>query len=279
LTGERPSGPSFFDCNVTIGATATPVLGNVLDVEALVRELDLLSIDEALVVHAHAQELDYRLGNGLVADAVGRAPRRLWPMATMFPTPTGRRASNPGVKYLNELLASGIRAVRLHPNPTHHIMDPAVYAPQYPLVEEVAGPLLEAMQVHRVPLFVELAQVTWPEIYGVCRNFPALPVVLLNVSYTHKRSLYGGFDAYPNLYAECSCFHAYRGVEEICEVFGPHRLLFGTRLPTYDAVAAIGMVMYSDIDPDARAAIAGGNLRRLLDGVLSPAAPERKGPN
>jgi predicted TIM-barrel fold metal-dependent hydrolase len=273
------SAPSFFDCNATIGATAAPILGNVLDVDALVRELDLLSIDEALIVHAHAQELDYRVGNDLVADAVGRAPRRLRPMATLFPTPTGRRATNPGVEYLNELLASGIRAVRLHPNPTHHIMDPAVYARQYPLVAEVAGPLLEAMQVHRVPLFVELAQVTWQEIYVVCRDFPALPVVLLNVSYTHKRSLYGGFDAYPNLYAECSGFHAYRGVEEICDTFGPERLLFGTRLPTYDAAAAIGMVMYADIDPHARVAIAGANLRRLLECVCSPVEPERKGPN
>lgn len=274
-----PTPPSFFDCNATIGAPAAPVLGNILGIDTLLGELDLFSIDEALIVHAHAQELDYRVGNELVADAAGRAPRRLRPMATLFPTPTARGTVNRSVEYLKELLISGFRAVRLHPNPTHHIMDPTVYARQYPLVAEVAGPLLEAMQAHRVPLFVELAQVTWPEIYAVCREYPALPVVLLNVSYTHKRSLYGGFDAYPNLYAECSGFHAYRGVEEICELFGPGRLLFGTRLPTYDAVAAIGMVMYADIDPHVRAAIAGGNLRRLLDGVQAPDTPKPKGLN
>lgn len=252
-------------------------MGNALDVDTLLSELDLLSIDEALVVHSYAQELDYRVGNDLVADAIGRAPRRLRPMATLFPTPTGRRSTNRTVDYLEELLTSGVRAVRLHPNPTHHIMDPAVYARQYPLVTEVAGPLLEAMQAYRVPMFVELAQVTWPEIYTVCREFPRLPVVLLNVSYTHKRSLFGGFDTYQNLFAECSGFHAYRGVEEICDLFGSERLLFGTRLPTYNAVAAIGMVMYADIDPPSRSAIAGGNLRRLLDGVLPPAPPNPEG--
>lgn len=269
MASRTVSANGFFDCNATIGTCAAPILGNSLSEDELVEEMDRLNIAAALIVHVHAQELDYHVGNDLVSEAVQRHPGRLRPMASLCPLPTARRTRNPGIDHLEQLLRSGFRAVKLHPDPTHHIMDSAVYARQYPLVPAVVGTLLEAMQAHRVPLFLEMAQVTWPEVYDVCRDFPGLPVVIINASYTHKRSLYGGFDSYPNLFADTSGFHAYRGVQEVCELFGAQRLLFGSRLPVYNAASAIGMLTYADIDPASLAEIAGGNLNRLLAEVLT----------
>ena len=96
---------------------------------------------------------------------------------------------------------------------------------------------------------------------------------MTNVSYTHKRSLFGLLDACPNLYCDTSCFHAYRGLEEVCASFGAERMLFGTRLPYYNALAAKALVLYADLDGADRAAIAGGNLRRLLDRSVNGSAP------
>lgn len=260
----------FFDCNATVGTPAAPILDNHLACDDLLAELDTFGIDQALINHAHAQELDYRVGNELLVEAIGSGTDRLHGVAVLAPTPLGRSRVNEGLRHLHEVLAAGFRAVRLDPNPTHHIMGPAIYPRQYGICNETVGPLLEALDTFRVPLFLDFAQVTWPEIYSTCRNYLNLPVVLLNVTYPHKRSLYGGLDSYSNLYVDTSSFHAYRGIQEITEIFGFEHLLFGTRLPVYNALAAIGNVMYADIGEDARAAIAGWNLGRLLAGVKLP---------
>jgi len=49
------------------------------------------------------------------------------------------------------------------------------------------------------------------------------------------------------------------------ERFGSRHLLFGTNMPQYTGTAAVSLLSYSAIDQAARQAIAGGNLRNLLE--------------
>jgi predicted TIM-barrel fold metal-dependent hydrolase len=148
-------------------------------------------------------------------------------------------------------------------------MDVTVHARHYPLAEVAAGAALASLEVCRIPLLLEMSQVSWEEIYAVCAGYPALPVVVLNMSYTHKRSLFAGLDRFANLRFELSGYHVHRGLEEVCHAFGAERVLFGTRLPIYTAGSAIAMVQYADISPHDRALIAGDNLRALLENVGS----------
>jgi len=255
---------SFFDCNATIGRAAAPILGSYLEADALLGEMDDFGIDQALINHVYAQEVDYRVGNEEVARASADSGGRLAGAGVLAPSLELRGSNGEALSYVDELIDQGFRAFRLDPNPTHHIMDASVYGRQYAIAEETVGAVLDALSVRRAPLFLELAQVTWPEVYATCRDHADLPVVLLNVTYPHKRSLFAGLDRYPNLYCDTSSYHAFRGIEEITELFGSSRLLFGTRLPVYNALAAIGNVMYAAVSEPAREAIAGGNLRLLL---------------
>jgi predicted TIM-barrel fold metal-dependent hydrolase len=53
-------------------------------------------------------------------------------------------------------------------------------------------------------------------------------------------------------------------VEFICREWGAHHLLFGSGLPTRGPGAVLGQLNFSDISQEELAAIAGGNLQRLL---------------
>jgi predicted TIM-barrel fold metal-dependent hydrolase len=53
-------------------------------------------------------------------------------------------------------------------------------------------------------------------------------------------------------------------VEAFVEQFGPERMLFGSRLPLYTPGSALAVLASARISDDARCAIAGGNVRRLL---------------
>ena len=251
---------SFFDCNATIGNPAAPVFGTTLSGPAeLLKEMSTFGIDEALVVDVIAKELDYREGNERILTSVA-GHGELWPVATTLP----EFALQDDVAYLAGVLDRGCRAVRIHPNALHEIKTEYTFGRMFPFHVDAVGPICELLESRRVPLFVELDQVHWDEVYDICRLFPNLPVVLLNVTYRHKRSLFAGMKKYPNLYVDTSCYWVYRGVEEMCRVFGAERILFGTRLPVFNALSSVAMVMYARISDSERRAIAGDNLRNLL---------------
>lgn len=254
----------FFDCNVVVGRTSAPDFESWLDPETLLSEMAYTGIAEALVSHSFGKEFSAASGNAAVADVVVGRPT-LHPSWTMFPRHAGLEASE--AEQVDRLLASGARAVRLHPNPTAEIMDETVHARHYPLDEVAAGPALTALADHHIPVFLEMGQVRWEEVYAVCAAYPQLPVVVINMSYTHKRSLFAGLYHFPNLHFELSGYHVHQGLEEVCDEFGAEQVLFGTRLPVYTAGSALAMVLYAEISRRHQELIAGDNLRALLAGV------------
>ena len=256
---------AFFDCNATIGKLAVPALGSWLSAEAIVEEMDRFAIKEALVAHAWSREIEPSVGNAKLRTAVEAGGGRLHGLWTV--NPHHGRISPPEPEAVAELLAAGMRAAVVHPNPTLVIMDEGIHARHFVLHQAVTGLLFAELEQHRIPLFIDMAQLRWDEVYDTCAAHPDLPLVLMNVHYTHKRSLFAGLENYPNLHFEISGWHVHEGIEELVREFGASQVLFGSRLPTYTAAAAMAMVLYAGVPVEAKAAIAGGNLRRLLVGV------------
>jgi predicted TIM-barrel fold metal-dependent hydrolase len=56
-------------------------------------------------------------------------------------------------------------------------------------------------------------------------------------------------------------------IEDIVKHFGPESLLFGTNMPQYTGTAAVSLLTYADISREDKQAIAGDNLRNLLNKV------------
>jgi hypothetical protein len=119
----------------------------------------------------------------------------------------------------------------------------------------------------RIPVFVELGPVSWEQVDALTDEYSGLRLILTDVNYRINRDLYPRLAAYETLYVETSGLQQHGGIQDVCERFGPERLLFGSRLPYLCAGAARHAVEYAGIPETAKASIAGGNIRRLLADV------------
>jgi predicted TIM-barrel fold metal-dependent hydrolase len=178
----------------------------------------------------------------------------LVPCVTLLPPDT--EEVPPPAAHLPALIRQGVRGARLYPK-SHN----------FNLAEWCAGGLLAAMERHRLPLSIDLAETSWPELHDVCAAHPDLPAIVTRVNYRHERVLYPLLRLHPRLYVEISYFQGHRGIEEVVDRFGPERLLFGSGLPFFTPGAPVVMVVRADVGDAARRAIAGGNLRRLMEEV------------
>jgi hypothetical protein len=250
---------AFWDCHAAIGRWTLPPPAGALDPGSLCEELLHAGISGALVHHGLGRDYDPPAGNdALLSELDVPAPTpgtpALVPCVTLLPPDTAEFP--PLTEYLPALIHQGVRGARLYPK-SHN----------FSLEEWCAGELLSSLERHCLPVSIDLAETNWSAIHSVCAAHPALPVIVTRVNYRNERFLYPLWRQHPRLHVEISLFQGHRGLEEVVERYGPERLLFGTGLPFFTAGGPIMMVARADVGDDARGAIAGGNLQRLIEGV------------
>jgi hypothetical protein len=248
----------WFDAECRLGVAKLHKPGAPSTVEALVTELASNGIARALVYHADAVGYDPVEGNRRLLDEIA-GHTELEPCWVLLPHHTGEFP--PPEIVLAQMLAKGVRAARVFPR---------TFRFAFRLWN--LGELLSALADRRIPLWVDFGHDGWSEesidfegLHEVCGAFPALPVVLVKPNIGTDRRVYALMAQHPNLHVETSYYTVHRGIERLCETFGPRRVLFGTGLPHRAAGPAITALAYSLIDDTARALLAGGNLVRLLD--------------
>ncbi len=133
-------------------------------------------------------------------------------------------------------------------------------------------PVLRYANAHRLPVLTH----TW----GGCPHSGAGPVEAVAERYPDLRlllghSLCGGWDdavrlarAYPNLWCELCATYAFAGViERLVAEVGSDRVLYGTDLPWFDPMYAIGCVVHARIGEDDKRNILYRNARRLFPAI------------
>jgi predicted TIM-barrel fold metal-dependent hydrolase len=231
----------LFDVNVRVGPSG--VHGELaLDTSGLLEEMDRFHIREALVSHWTAEEYDCAAGNAALARDF--APR-LTPAWSVLP----EEAS------IAELESRRAKAVRLTPSTPQH---------NFAMAKWCAGPLFEYLQANRVLTLIVRADIDWSMLVTLLEDFPRLPVVLLDIGYRADRHLFPLLRRFPTLHFDTATYLGHRQIETFVEEFGPERMMFGSRLPLYTPGSSLAVLSTARISDDARLAIAGGNLRRLL---------------
>jgi predicted TIM-barrel fold metal-dependent hydrolase len=229
-----------------------PPRRSAVDPAGLLAEMDYCGISEALVTHAASVEESPVTGNDLVAQDAAAQPR-LHPVWTITPPQT--RELGTAAEFVAALRAAGVRALYAYPD-LH----------QYLLNRETFGTLFELLLEHHVPVFVR--RWDWEKLTALLREFPQLTLVQTawgSWGWDHfARPL---LEAYPNFYLETSEYQLAGGFEDHCRTYGPERLLFGTNYPYFYMRGPELTLRHADISDDDKAAIAGGNLRRLLGEV------------
>ena len=162
----------------------------------------------------------------------------------------------------------GVRAARMNP-PSHN---------RYSIAPWSAGPLLQTLERHRVPLFLSGTDLGRylddpgtgfsPEVvHELCHTYPRLPFVILRLNFQLTRVAVALLQACPNLYADLSYHDVFLGIELLCREVGTERLLFGTGLPIGGRGAALVTLQAAEI----------GEGERAPDRRRQPAAAARRG--
>jgi hypothetical protein len=244
---------AYYDCHCSIGRVGSPILLDIPDVAGLKKEMAVAGVDRALVSHALARAGDPVLGNSrLMTEIAGDAD--LGPVWFVLPHHTEEMPHPRSL--LEELKTGGVKAVRMDPGRAHH---------GFSLAEWCSGGLLEGLEEARLPLMLDAEIVTWEDVQRILELYQRLPLIMANCSYRHNRFLYPLFERYPNLRVEISRFLGAGSIEDVVRRFGPRPLLFGTNMPYYTGTAAVGRLAYAEIERSDKEAIAGGNIKTIIE--------------
>jgi predicted TIM-barrel fold metal-dependent hydrolase len=239
---------NLFDCNCWYGRPPRPPFRFAATASELLEQMDFCGIGAALAYHVNQRFGAPQVYDRVALDDLSGQPR-LFPIRTLMPPQTGELPS-PEV-LLAELRRDGVRAVRAFPSEHRYRLDGLTF-----------GPHLDMLAAHRIPLLVKADCLA---IGDLLRDCPDLTVIAMSQGpHSLERYLRPILDRYPNLYLETSGLLVEGLIEEFVARYGSSRLVFGSGFPDNAAGGAQHTLRFADIPEDARVAIAGGNLRRLL---------------
>lgn len=240
---------NVWDVNVRVGPSGpNGQLG--MDAPALLAEMSRYFIQKAVAGHWTGLEYDANVGNEKLAAI---HDQRLIPAWTPLPD----------AESIAQLAARKPLVVRLMPRNLNH---------SWTVTPWCAGELLDYLAQHRIVTLVAREDIEWEPLVTVLENFPQLPLVLLDIGYRFDHYVQPLLRRFPSLHFESATYLAYRQLENFVDRCGPDRLLYGSRLPLFTAATSLGVLASARISDDARLAIAGDNLRRLLDAATQGGA-------
>jgi hypothetical protein len=245
----------FFDCNAFLGLPMKRPLAPVRTVDEFLSEMDRAGVEKALVWHIAQHDASARVGNQMLADAIEPHPRLVgcW---TVLPTCTHELP--PMQTLFRQMVGARIGALRIFPS-THRF-----------LANEVSmGDVLGQMVERRVPLFVSVVRgMNWQGVYALLAEFPDLVCVICDHGcWGMDRMFRPLLERYPNVYVDTAQYLLDGGLESLVADYGASRLLFGSGFPESYFGGMMMALRHARIPDEAKAAIASGNLERVLGEV------------
>ena len=252
----------IFDCNVCLGLPYTPSVPTEAyteKAEALLDRMDFCGIDRALVRHISMEEESPLVGNQLVIQETVSFSA-LQPSWAILPPQTGELDTPE--EFVARMKANGVRALWAFPSKHHYLLNGTTF-----------GELFEIMIQRRIPLFVSTKECSngvegFAMIEALLRDFPKLIVIATDHGCWGQDRLFRPLiERYENFYIDTSRYELAGGIRDFCDRYGPYRMLFGTGFPEIPMGGALLTLTHAEISDQAKEAIFGGNLRRLLQEV------------
>jgi len=244
---------NFYDARCFVGTRGNIPPGAAASTAETLAQLSRCGISSAVCCHSAALEGDPMMGNSLLESELPAAPHfaRQWVMA---PACLGDFPETEAL--LPMMKASGVKSLRLIPQTLGHSLRP--YA-----IKKLMGALEEC----HVPLFLDLAETSWEQLYTFCTDFPGCTVVLTEPGYRGIRFIDPLLESCKNLRIGTSNLVAFQALERLCRKHGAERFLFESGAPLYSAAAAVSLITYSGLSGEEKSFVAGENLRILLEEV------------
>ncbi len=251
---------SYFDCNVSFGSPASGTFQPCTSVEDLLQEMGWVGVDNALVRHALMRDQSPAVGNHVLCQAIADHPR-LWGSWAILPPQTNELPA--GNAFFEAMAEQRIRALWAFPQ--EH---------RYVLSQRTFGTFLDEVAQRRIPFFIPRdaggtdPHDTWRLVYQLLQDYPSLTLVIAaHGPWGEDRFFRPLLQQHPNFYLDISRYELDGGLHDLVDKYGPDRLLYGSNFPNHAMGGPRMMVAHGQIGDAARRAIAGDNLRRLLEEV------------
>jgi len=235
-----------------IGRPVHPEFNTQFNLETLRQRMQRYQIQGGVVSNFTAKDYDPAWGNYELLKLL--AGTGLWAGIVLVPEMFDPQEA--GRVYLSDCIMQGARLARVFPR-THN----------FTLQTWCSGALLRCLDDHRMPIVVWHTEVSWHEIYELCRSYPNLAVIVEGTGQKiiyHSRMYYSLLELCPNLYLELHNLVTYLGVEDLVRHFGAQRLIFGSYMPIFDPNVALMQVTCARICEEDKQLIAGRNLSTLI---------------
>ncbi|HWL52671.1 MAG TPA: amidohydrolase family protein [Chthoniobacteraceae bacterium] len=251
--------PLYFDAWTEIGPRARKHREESWSLEHLRSEMEQCSISGALVADTQTVHYDPLFANLRLSRLLEGDPR-LYACWNLLPPGTGEF---PEPEPLAGLLREhDVRAVAIHPRSN-----------SWDFLSPLHQPFFERLAREGRPVFLARSEIGgYDELERFLRACPGLPVVLTGAVWSEQRFVLPLLRAFSHLHLTFERFQVHCGLERLVADGLEDQLLYGSQAPLRSMGAHRAYVDYADIPESARKKIAGGNLRRLLNGAGPSAA-------
>lgn len=243
----------FFDCNVCYGLdVGADPLRPAPTLEAVQQELARAGVGRAIVRRIEQVTGGAVSGNRMVAEDLKGADN-LYGTWALLPTHTHELPEPEAL--LAEMKAHRIIGWRLYPARQR-------FLPRAFVLRE----WLELAQQRAIPVFLDTADgADLNQVADLMEAYPDLALILtLNSDWPSDRFLRPFVAEFPNLYLDLSHLTTDGGIESFVGEYGAGRVLYGSGFPNSYFGAAMLMLRHAQIAEQDRAAIASGNLDRIV---------------
>jgi len=222
------------------------------DGDLLVRMADELGFDKLFVTELNALFYNMREGNDALAREIARHPDRLMGYVSV-PTP---RLGSHGVEEVRRCHEKyGFRGMKIYSHPEASIAEPGT-ADLLEAAAEYGMPIL----AHTTPDECDYLMTVVPEARLVTAHMGGHPYAFGD---WHRAVMVA--KKHPNLLIDTASSQIDNGMLEYAVAeLGPEKILFGTDMPLLDPHTQLAKVTGANISEQAKRAILGGNLVRLL---------------
>ncbi|WUJ68109.1 amidohydrolase family protein [Kribbella soli] len=244
----------WFDARVVTGAHPAS-LQPATDRDAVAAHLDRFELSGALV-SAMASWLHDPIGGNAEASALAHSLADRGVLACWSAVPATPGELDSLTELVERAVDEDVAAFRIHP--ASHGFSPS-------LLDE----LYAALQANRLPLCIDAAEISWPELTAIATRYPELPIVISNLGYRKLRELWAALDGHTNIYVDLVDFAAHQGVEWLAANDLADRLLFATGFGLRDPGESVVRLAWSGLDDATVRLVGADTASRLFSGGRS----------
>lgn len=134
-----------------------------------------------------------------------------------------------------------------------------------PLHTWLYGWMLDVLSESRTPLLVSLQELNLNDAAAVKEKYPDLRLIITNTDQWLNRQYVQFAKAFPNVYFDTSNTIEYYGIENMVDILGADKFLFGTYVPEKEPYDKMFQLMYCELSQEQKELIAHGNFERLVE--------------